>query len=438
MSLLWQLCVKRAFSDEKANQKNFLCWRWSVKKLVILGAGCAGTMVANKLRKKLDKDEWSITIIDKDDQHVYQPGLLFVPFGIYKAEDIVRSRSEFIARGVNFVIDEIVGIDTKDQVVETTAGSYEYDKIIVCTGVSLAPEEIPGLIEGWQKTAFDFYTLDGAVNLSKALREFKSGKLVLNIAEFPFKCPVAPLEFVYLADAYFTERGYRDDIDIRLVTPLPGAFTKPKASAFFSQLIEQKNINITASYDLAEVDCTNKKIISAAGDEIEFDLLVSIPPNVGARVLVKSGVAMDEIGYVKTNNHTLKAENHENMFVLGDTTTLPTSKAGSVAHFSAEIMVENFIREINGEELKEDFDGHANCFIETGYDKAALIDFNYDYEPLPGKFPLPGLGPFSLLGESKANHWGKMMFKWVYWNKLVSGEEMPLEAQMSLAGKVQD
>lgn len=409
-----------------------------MKKLVILGAGCAGTMVANKLRKKLDVAEWSITIIDKDDQHVYQPGLLFIPFGIYKADDVVRSRSEFIARDINFVIDEIVGVDTTTQVVETTAGSYAYDKIVVCTGVSLAPEEIPGLMEGWQKTAFDFYTLEGAVNLSRALREFKSGKLVLNIAEFPFKCPVAPLEFVYLADAYFTERGLRDDIEIRLVTPLPGAFTKPKASAFFSQLIESKNIKITASYDLAEVDCTNKKIVSAAGDEIEFDLLVSVPPNVGARMLVKSGIAMDEIGYVKTDNHTLKAANHENMFVLGDTTTLPTSKAGSVAHFSAEIMVENFMREINGEELKADFDGHANCFIETGFDKAALIDFNYDYEPLPGKFPLPGLGPFSLLGESKANHWGKMMFKWVYWNKLVSGEEMPLEAQMSLAGKVQD
>ena len=409
-----------------------------MKKLVILGAGCAGTMVANKLRKKLDTSEWSITLIDKDDQHVYQPGLLFIPFGVYKAEDIVRSRSEFITRGIDFVIDEIVGIDLEKQTVETTAGSYDYDKIIVCTGVSLAPEEIPGMMEGWQKTIFDFYTLDGAVNLCKAMREFKSGKLVLDIAEFPFKCPVAPLEFVYLADAYFTERGYRDDIEIRLVTPLPGAFTKPKASAFFSQLIEQKNINITASYDLAEVDCANKKIVSAAGDEIEYDLLVSIPPNVGARVLVKSDVPMDEVGYVKTNNNTLKADNHENMFVLGDTTTLPTSKAGSVAHFSAEILVENFMREINGEELKADFDGHANCFIETGFDKAALIDFNYEYEPLPGKFPLPGLGPFSLLGESKANHWGKMMFKWVYWNKLVSGEEMPLEAQMSLAGKVQD
>ncbi len=409
-----------------------------MKKLVILGAGCAGTMAANKLRKMLDRDEWSITIIDKDDRHVYQPGLLFIPFGVYKAEDIVRSRSEFISRGIDFIVDEIVAVDTDKQEVETTAGSYPYDKIIVSTGVDIAPEEIPGMMDGWYKNIFDFYTLEGAVQLEKAMRSFRKGKIVLNIAEFPFKCPVAPLEFVYLCDSYFTEKGLRDQVEIHLVTPLPGAFTKPKASAFFSKLIEEKNIKVTASYDLAEVDCKANKIVSGAGDEIEFDLLVSIPPNVGARYLVKSKVAMDEIGYVKTNNHTLKAEQHENMFVLGDTGTLPTSKAGSVAHFSAEIMVENFMREINDEELREDYDGHANCFIETGFDKAALIDFNYEYEPLPGKFPLPGLGPFSLLGESKANHWGKMMFKWVYWNKLVTGEEMPLEAQMSLAGKVQD
>ncbi len=408
------------------------------KKLVILGAGCAGTMVANKLRKRLHRDEWTITIIDKDDKHIYQPGLLFIPFGIYQPEDIVRSRSEFLGKGIHFVIDEIVAIDAVQQRVETVAGSYSYDQLIVATGVGLAPEEIPGLLEGWQKVAFDFYTLQGAINLHKAMREFKGGKLVLNIAEFPFKCPVAPLEFVYMADAYFTERGLRDQVEIRFVTPLPGAFTKPKASAFFSRLIEEKNIKITASYDLVEVDCTNKRIISAGGQAIDFDLLVSIPPNVGARYLVNSGVAMDEVGYVKTNKHTLQAENHKNMWVLGDATTLPTSKAGSVAHFSAEVMVENFLRVLHGEAVRPDFDGHSNCFIETGFDKAALIDFNYDYEPLPGKFPLPGLGPFSLLGESKTNHWGKMMFKWVYWNKLVSGEELPLEAQMSLAGKIQD
>lgn len=409
-----------------------------MKKLVILGAGCAGSMVANKLRKMLNRDEWSITIIDKDDKHIYQPGLLFIPFDIYKPEDIVRSRSQFIPKGVDFVIDEVVEVDVEKQTVETTSGSYGYDKIIVCTGVSLAPQEVEGLMPIWQKKAFDFYTLDGAVNLSRAMKDFRKGKLVVNIAEFPFKCPVAPLEFVYLADAYFIERDLRESIDITLVTPLPGAFTKPKASAFFSQLIEKKNIKIVTDYDLIEVDGENQKLISAGGVEIPFDLLVSIPPNVGARYLVKSNIAMDEVGYVKTNNHSLKADKFENMYVLGDTTTLPTSKAGSVAHFSAEILVENFMREINGEQIKEDFDGHSNCFIETGFEKAALIDFNYDYEPLPGKFPLPGLGPFSLLGESKANHWGKMMFKWVYWNKLVSGEELPLEAQMSLAGKVQD
>lgn len=409
-----------------------------MKKLVILGAGCAGTMVANNLRKKLDRDEWSITIIDKDDKHIYQPGLIFIPFGMYKPEEIVRTRSEFISKGIKFVVDEIIGVDTEAQLVETTAGKYEYDKIIVCTGVSLAPEEIPGMMDGWQSKVFDFYTLEGAVNLEKKMRSFKSGKLVLDIAEFPFKCPVAPLEFVYLADWYFTERGVRDDIEIHFVTPMTGAFTKPKASAYFTKMMQEKNIKVTADFILAEVDCTNNKLISAAGDEIDWDLLVSIPPNVGARYLVNSEVAMDEVGYVKTNNHTLQAENHKNMYVLGDNATLPTSKAGSVAHFSAEIMIENFLREINGEPVRPDYDGHSNCFIETGFGKASLIDFNYEYEPLPGKFPLPGLGPFSLLGDTKANHWGKMMFKWVYFNKLLPGEELPLEAQMSLAGKVQE
>ncbi|OGG93919.1 MAG: oxidoreductase [Candidatus Lambdaproteobacteria bacterium RIFOXYD2_FULL_50_16] len=409
-----------------------------MKKLVVLGAGCAGTMVANKLRKRLDEKEWSITIIDQDDRHIYQPGLLFIPFGVYTAKDVIRSRSEFISKGIKFVVAEITGLDPKAQKVETSQGTFDYDKVVVATGVYINPEEVDGLMEDWGKNAFDFYTLDGAVALSKALREFKGGKLVLDIAEMPFKCPVAPLEFVYLADWYFTERGIRDQVEIRLVTPLPGAFTKPKATVFFTELIEKKNIKITTNFDLLEVKAKEKKIVAASGAEVEYDLLVSIPPNLGAKFLVKSGVANDEVGYVATDKNTLKAAKYDNMFVVGDGSNLPTSKAGSVAHFSAEVMVDNFMREIHGEAVKPEFDGHANCFIETGFEKAALIDFNYAYEPLPGKFPLPGLGPFSLLQESKANHWGKMMFKWVYWNKLITGEELPLEAQLNLAGKLQD
>lgn len=409
-----------------------------MKKLVILGAGCAGTMVANKLRKRLSEKEWSITIIDQDDRHIYQPGLLFVPFGIYQPSDVVRPRSEFIGKGINFVQAQITRLDAKAQKVSTSAGEFAYDKVVVATGVYINPEEVDGMKEGYGKNCFDFYTLEGATALSKALREFKGGKLVLDIAEMPFKCPVAPLEFVYLADWYFHERGIRDKVEIRLVTPLPGAFTKPKATVFFTELIHQKGIKITPNFDLNEVDAKAGKIKSAGGAEEAFDLLVCIPPNLGARFLVESGVAMDEVGYVNTDKHTMKAVNHENMFVVGDGTNLPTSKAGSVAHFSAEVLVENFMREINGEPVKPEFDGHANCFIETGFDKAALIDFNYTYEPLPGKFPLPGIGPFSLLQESKANHWGKMMFKWIYWNKLITGEELPLAAQLNLAGKHQD
>ncbi len=408
------------------------------KKLLILGAGCAGTMVANKLRKQLSEAEWSITVIDKNDKHIYQPGLLFIPFGVYQAHDVVRTRSEFMGKGIKFIVDEIQKINTTGKTVETTAGTYSYDKLIVCTGVNISPHEIEGMMEGWQTEIFDFYTLEGAVKLAKAMRGFKGGKLILNIAEIPFKCPVAPLEFIYMADYFFTKRGVRNDVEIKLVTPMPGAFSKPKASAFFSKLAEEKNLKIETSFDLSEVNCSKKQIISATGATHDYDLLVSIPPNVGAQFLVDSGVAMDEVGYVRTDKHTLKAIDHEDMFVVGDGSNLPTSKAGSVAHFSAEIMVENFLREINGEPIKSDYDGHANCFIETGFDKAALIDFNYDYEPLPGKFPLPGLGPFSLLGESKSNHWGKMLFKWVYWNKMITGEDLPLESQMSLAGKFSD
>jgi len=409
-----------------------------MKKLVILGAGCAGTMVANKLRQKLRKEEWQITLIDKDNNHVYQPGLLFLPFEIYQPEEIVRPRSKYVSKGIDFVVDEITKVDAKEQVVETASGRFPYDKIIVSTGIDIMPDEIDGMMDAWYKSAFDFYTLQGAINLTEAMKNFREGRMVLNIAEMPIKCPVAPLEFIFLADWFFHEKGVRDKVEIILVTPLSGAFTKPKASEYFSTLAESKGIQIVPDFDILEVDAEKKQIHSGQKTTVDYDLLVSIPPQGGARYLVDSKVAMDDTGYIQTDKHTMKATKHENMWVLGDVTNIPTSKAGSVAHFSGDVLVENFISEINGEPLTASFDGHSSCFIETGFGKGALIDFNYDFEPLPGKFPLPGVGPFTLLGESKANHWGKVLFKWVYWNKLITGDDMPLASSMSLAGKDSD
>ena len=191
---------------------------------------------------------------------------------------------------------------------------------------------------------------------------------------------------------------------------------------------------MVSDFNIMEADPEKKVIRAYDEQEVPFDLLVTIPVNMGSEAIERSDMG-DELNYVPTEKHTMRHKEFENIFVLGDATNLPTSKAGSVAHFQAEAFFENFLRYIDGLDLIESFDGHANCYIETGYGKGTLIDFNYDIEPLPGKFPLPGLGPFSLLEESHVDHWGKLMFRWIYWHLLLKGKEIPIPVQMSMAGK---
>ena len=406
-----------------------------MKNLVVLGYGAGGTMVATKLREKLEESEWKITVIDRDWQHHYQPGWLFIPFGIYTQEECVKPKLDFVLKGIDFVLDEVTNINPVKKRIKTKKGHYDYDWLVVATGCRIMPGEVEGMMEGWRGDIQDYYTPDGAVALHKKWKYFKKGKIVLNIAEMPIKCPVAPLEFIFMTDWYFTVNGVRNDIELELVTPLSGAFTKPMASAALTKLCEEKNIKITPNFDLAEVNAAAKIITSAKGDEVNYDLLVAIPPNFGAQVIIDSEIG-DPMGYIDTDNGTLKAKKYENMYVVGDATNVPTSKAGAVAHYESDIIVMNLIREIEGQEPLPEFDGHSTCFIVTGYEKASLIDFNYKVEPLPGKYPFPGLGPFSLLGESYVNYWGKMMFKWVYFNMMLKGKELPLEPQMFMAGKM--
>jgi len=407
-----------------------------VKKLLVLGAGTAGTMMVNKLSRHLPKGEWTITVVDHDPVHYYQPGFLFIPFGIYKPQEVARPKAEFLPPDVEFIQSAIDVIEPDEKRVRLEKGQYlKYDILIIATGTQIRPDQTEGLTdEGWRKDIFDFYTLEGSAALAKALRHWEGGRLVLNVAEMPIKCPVAPLEFLFLADWQFHEWGIRDKVELVYATPLDGAFTKPRAAALLGDLLEKKNVKVVPNFDLGEVDGTAKKIKSYDGKELDYDLFVTIPTNMGDRAMERSGIG-DELNYVPTDKHTLRAQQHEDVFVIGDATNLPSSKAGSVAHFEAEVLTENILRQIEGQDLLPAFDGHANCFIESGFGKGLLIDFNYETEPLPGKFPLPGVGPFSLLAESRMNHWGKMMFRWVYWNQLIRGVELPLEAQMLMAGK---
>jgi len=406
-----------------------------MRKVLILGSGAGGTIVANMLRKELSASEWEITIIDREEQHHYQAGYLFIPFGIYSKDDVLKPKKEFIPKGVEFIVDNINRIDKEQRCVVTSQGRYDYDWLVIATGCDIYPSEIDGMEEGWRKEVFDFYSLDGAVALHKKLKYFDSGKVVLNIAEIPYKCPIAPLEFVFMADWFFTVTGVRDKVEIEFVTPLDNVFTKPVAAKALAEFAGRKNIKVTPNFDIAQVNAREKTIESHKGAKVAYDLLVAIPPNMGDKALIESGIS-DPVGFVPTDNHTLKVENAERIFALGDTTNVPTSKAGSVAHYMAYTLVDNLIREIDGFDALPKFDGHATCFLASGFEKAILLDFNYDVEPLPGKFPFPGMGPFSLLEESLSNHWGKMMFRWVYWNLMMKGLDLPLEPQMNIAGKI--
>lgn len=407
-----------------------------MKKIVILGSGAGGTMVAAKMRRQLGRD-WKITIIDNDEMHHYQPGWLFIPFGIYTADDCEKPKREFIPQGVDFILDEVVGVNPDKKEVECKKGKYDYDYLVIATGCKPVPEEVEGL-EDWKPDSksneHTFFTQESAVALFKRFKSFEKGKMIFNIAEMPHKCPVVPMEFIFMADWFFAKNGVRDNIEIEFVTPNTGIFTKPIATSVMSATAEEKNILVTPNFDLETVNIQEKYIQSAKGEKIDYDLFISTMPNLGAEYVENSGMG-DGMGYVLTNHHTLKAEKYDNVYVVGDATNVPTSKAGSVAHYEADIIAENLMLEIEGKAPKPSFDGHSTCFIVSGYDKAFLFDFNYKTEPLPGKFPFPGIGPFELVGESSMNYWGKMMFKWVYWNLLLPGKDMPLEPQMAMAGK---
>ena len=409
------------------------------KRLVVLGAGTAGTMIVNKLRRHLDAGEWDITVVDRDDVHAYQPGFLFLPFGTYTADQITRPRRSSLPKGVDFVIGEVDRVDAAANTVTLVDGkTLDYDYLIVASGTTPRPDQTPGMLEAeWRRSIFDFYTFDGAKALAEALKTFDHGRLVVHITDMPIKCPVAPLEFTFLAEAWLREKGLRDRVEIVYVTPLPGAFTKPVCSTALGCMLDERKITLETDFMVERIDVENKTLLSYDEREVPFDLLVTVPLNMGADFVARSGLG-DDLNYVPVDKHTLQSKAHPNIFALGDASDIPASKAGSVAHFSVDIFVDNFLELIAGKPMTGSFDGHANCFIESGDGKALLIDFNYDTEPLRGKFPLPLVGPMGLLKETRANHLGKLAFRWIYWNVLLPGRSLPVSTNMSMVGKTID
>src|SRR6266536_694601 len=228
-----------------------------MRRLLVLGAGTAGTMVVNKLRRRLDKADWEIAVVDQTDQHIYQPGFLFVPFGVYSPDEVVKPRQRFIPGGVDLVYGEVDRVvPDANEVLLADGRRLPYDYLVIASGVQPRPDQTPGMLDGgqWRGSIFDFYTYDGAVALAKALRRFEGGRLVVHIVDMPIKCPVAPLEFAFLADAHLRQRGLRDRVELVYATPLPGAFTKPVASRRLGSMLDDRKIAVEPDFLVERVE----------------------------------------------------------------------------------------------------------------------------------------------------------------------------------------
>jgi len=412
-----------------------------VKRIVILGGGTGGTLAANRLRRAYGPGAAEIVVVDRDDRHVYQPGLLFVPFGLADVTRLTRPRWRQLRSGITFCQAGIDRVDTENDEVHLSNGTaLGYDVLIVATGAQLLPEETDGLTgPGWQKDVFTFYTPEGAAALGAALERFAGGRLVVGVIDMPIKCPVAPLEFCFLADQYFRRRGIRGRVDLTYVTPLDGAFTKPVASRQLGGLLAGKGIKLVTEFSTGTVEAPDEPgaegyLVSYDDRVVPFDLAVIVPLHGGADYVSRSPGLGDELGFVTVDPRTLQAKCKPNVFALGDATDAPASKAGSVAHFEGDVLAGNVRRFLAGEPLAACFDGHTNCFIETGRGKALLIDFNYDTEPLTGHYP-SWMG-LPLLRPSRLNHLGKLAFQHFYWHGLLPGRDIPgISSAMPARGK---
>lgn len=408
---------------------------------MILGAGTAGTVVANRLRAAISRSDLRITVIDQNDEHNYQPGYVYRAFGRYTRRDVVRARHRLLADGIELILTAIDRLWPQAKQVELADGRLvDYDTLVIATGISPRPDCVAGMTGSqFGKSVHQFYTLDGAEKLNQALRRFAGGRLVVQICEFPIKCPVAPIEFALLADAWLRRRGLRGDTELTFVTPLDGVFTRPETLRQLGGLMPSRGIFVESDFVIEYVDNEAGEIVGYDGRRIGFDLLVTVPPNMGGDYIQRSGIG-DELNLVQCDPYTMRALDLDDVYVLGDAGTLPTSKSGTVTHFSAEVFIENFLARWRARssvrcQPERRFDGHSICFIDTGDRRAIMLDFNYETPPLPGVFPLPVIGPVPLLRASYLSRRLKLGLAWYYWHMVLRGGRLPLPIDLIKAGK---
>ncbi len=375
------------------------------KSVLIIGGGDGGTILANRLIRKLNQSEISVEVIDKDEIHWYQPGFLFAAIGEAEREDISSCRFALYRDGIRFTQAEVLKIDLDDRKVELSDGTQRiYDYLVVATGSTFNYDEIPGFKEGVDH----FWTYDAAVKLRQKLASMREGKVIVGIGGLTYKCPVAPLEIVFLADEFFRKRGVRDKIELKYISPIGRAYGPHLLNKVLEEEMKEREIELVTFFTVDSVDPQKKKLNSVEGDSLSYDLLILSPPHKGADVVINSGIGDDE-GWIPVDKYFLNIKGYDDAFAVGDATALPTPKTGVVAHFQAATLANNIAVDVRGEGVKEMFDGQSFCLLETGFSRSSAQVSNFRYGIAPGLIP------------NWLFHAMKLAFAKMYWKYILTG-----------------
>lgn len=369
-------------------------------RILIVGGGTGGTILANNLARRLAGEirarKVRITMLSASDRHMYQPGLLYVAFGQMTPDQLYRDQASLLEASIEFHVDPVTEFHLDKSHVKTKSGKiYEYDYLIIATGSCIVPHEVPGLAEG----AENFFTEEGAVRLHKRLMEFEGGTVAM-VVSVPHKCPVAPVEAMFLLHDFFKARGIRDKVKLRYHYPVNHVHATANVARWAKPEFEKAGIEYETLFNVKEVDPVKKIVYSEEGSEVKYDLLIAIPPHRGAETTEKNNLGQN--GWIPTDRFKLTMNGHDNVYVIGDATNIPVSKTGSAAHFEAEVVAENLASLIKTGTPVREYDGKVYCFIEAGYDRATYNAFDY--------VNLPELKP-----PSKSIHWFKVAYNQMYW-----------------------
>jgi len=372
-------------------------------EVVILGGGVGGTIVANLVAKQ-SAGRAHVTVVDATGIHVYQPGFLYVAVGQEKPSALQRPEKQLLRHDVSLVVDRATRVDPVGRQVQLESGAtLPYDQLLLATGSRTVMSEVPGGV-----AAHDFYTMAGAGRLLRRSRAFQEGTIVIGVAGIPYKCPPAPVEFVFLLDDYLRGRGIRDKVQIKLLSPLNRAFTIEATSKLVQPILAERGIELTGFFNVESVDPVGRTVTSLEGETVSYDLLVLVPPHRGQKVIEDSSLG-DERGWVPVDKNTLKHTKFERIWAIGDATSIPISKSGSVAHYEASVAAAEISAAVNGEAPPAHvYDGKVMCFLETGQGQATTIRFDYDHPPVS---PSP----------ARRWHWAKALFNKTYWHTVPQG-----------------